>query len=89
MATLPKKNSLFQTGLQALGWQGGTLWQVIAACKTRANITSSTYRYGSQSAIQFPCSIDELQIPINSWDSDSQCSIDYIAGFCNELDKNK
>jgi hypothetical protein len=78
--------NIIQTGLSALGWHGGTIWQVIDECHKRADKESCVYRYGKQTAKQFPSDlIFSAKVPVNSWSNDAQCSINWIAGYCKQL----
>ena len=78
--------NLLSTGIESLGWQGGTIWQVIAECHKQADQKSSCYRYGKRAAKQFPNEgVFGIKIPVNSWDNDPQCNVDYIAGWCAQL----
>lgn len=78
--------NILKIGIESLQWQGGTIWQVIAECHKKANKKSDCYRYGVQSAKQFPSEgIFGTKVPVNSWNNEFQCNIDYIAGWCAQL----
>ena len=74
-----------QTTITLLGWQGGTLHQVLSALSNLQNINSTTYRYGynyaSTNTINYP--LPEF-LPVNSFQNDANLLLSYIAGYATK-----
>lgn len=75
-----------EAGIQALGWQGGTLYQVIEEAELLVRDdkhNKSTYKYGYRDGNDYlwGAGIEQYSIPVNSWDSDPICTLSFIAGL--------